>query len=94
MNKEELIKVSKQFRKDADDLLQRMKHHTRDLKVSGAALAAADGGEVIAQHILSQRDLESCIMRMGVKNIGVTNPYPESKNPDSPVVHPTSGVKL
>lgn len=96
MTKELLIQKSKQFRKDADDLLQRMKLHTRDLKVNGSTFAAEDGCEVVAQHILSQRDLESCIMRQGMvlKNIGVTNPYPESKNPDSPVVHPTSGVKL
>ena len=87
MTKETLIPALKKFRKDADELLQRIKEHARLLK---------ENPQAIAQHILSQRDLESCIMRQGMvlKNIGVTNPYPESKNPDSPVVHPTSGVKL
>lgn len=56
-----------------------------------------DRGETIAQHILSIRDLESCIMRQGMalKYIGNPNPYPESYNPASPVVEPTAdGLKL
>lgn len=54
-------------------------------------------GEVIAQHTLSIRDLESCIMRQGMalKYIGTPNPYPESKNPSSTVVEPTAdGLKM
>lgn len=96
MNKETLIRTAKHFRKDADDLLQRMKEHAQALKFNAKTLEAENVAEIIAQHILSQRDLEACIMRQGMvlKNIGVTNPYPESKNPESPVVHPTSGVKL
>jgi hypothetical protein len=31
---------------------------------------------------------------MVLKNIGTPNPYPESYNPESLVVHPTSDVKL
>lgn len=56
-----------------------------------------DGGEVIAQHILSTRDLESSIMRQGMalKYIGTPDPYPESRNPESPVVEPTAdGLKM
>lgn len=52
---------------------------------------------IVPQHILSTRDLESCIMRQGMalKYIGTPNPYPESKNPESSVVEPTAdGLKL
>jgi hypothetical protein len=51
-----------------------------------------DGGEAIAQHVLSTRDLESCIMRQGMalKYIGTPDPYPLSKDPSSPVVEPTA----
>ena len=95
MTKEEAIKTSKQFRKDADDLLQRMKEHKKAL-VEERTNSLVDDGEVIAQHIISMRALEDCIMRQGMvlKNIGNPTPYPESYNPESSTVHPTSGVKL
>lgn len=57
----------------------------------------ADASEAIAQHTLSIRDLESAIMRQGMalKYIGNPDPYPESRNPESPVVEPTAdGLKL
>lgn len=57
----------------------------------------ADAGEAIAQHTLSIRDLESAIMRQGMalKYIGNPDPYPESRNPESPVVEPTAdGLKM
>lgn len=101
MTKLTAIAASKQFRKDADELLQRMKEHGKQLKESSHGSLTRpeciDLGEVIAQHILSQRDLESCIMRQGMvlKYIGNPDPYPESKNPASPVVEPTAdGLKL
>lgn len=90
------IRQAKQFRKDADELLQRMKAHTKLLRVSAISMPerepADDMGEVIAQHILSTRDLESCIMRQGMtlKYIGTPDPYPESRNPESPRVEPTA----
>ncbi len=101
MTKLEAIAAAKQFRKDADELLQRMKDHAKQLKeyvrLSAEYDGLVDGGEVIAQHTLSIRDLESCIMRQGMalKYIGTPNPYPESKNPESPIVEPTAdGLKL
>ena len=100
MTKLNAIATAKQFRKDADELLQRMKEH-KALLISGPILPLDDGntdqGEVVAQHILSIRDLEACIMRQGMalKYIGNPNPYPESKNPESPVVEPTAdGLKM
>jgi hypothetical protein len=101
MTKEQAIVTSKQFRKDADDLLQRMKEHKRQLTdepyPSGPDGELADKSEVIAQHTLSIRDLESCIMRQGMalKYIGTPNPYPNSKDPSNTVVEPTAdGLKL
>ncbi len=104
MTKLEVIAAAKQFRVDADALLQRMKVHRRNLLASEGMDCATDhperfedGGEAVAQHTLSIRDLESAIMRQGMvlKNIGNPNPYPESYNPASPVVAPTAdGLKL
>ncbi len=110
MTKEQAIIAAKQFRKDADELLQRMKEHksallTRAHEGKGAADVTIqphgelfeDINECIAQHILSTRDLESCIMRQGMalKYIGNPNPYPNSKDPSNTIVEPTSdGLKM
>lgn len=108
MTKLEAIATAKQFRKDADELLQRMKTHRAELlKRAGEGKGTVtiqphgelfdDISEAIAQHTLSIRDLESTIMRQGMalKYIGAPNPYPESKNPESPVVEPTAdGLKM
>ena len=95
MNKELAIIAAKQFRKDADELLQRMKEHNKQLNAlmgAPAPIILEEGGEVIAQHTLSIRDLESCIMRQGMalKYIGTPNPYPNSKDPSNTIVEPTA----
>jgi hypothetical protein len=99
MNKEKAIIASKTFRKEADDLLQRMKDHTRSLRALGpeGKNGFEDCSEVIAQHILSTRDLESSIMRQGMalKYIGNPNPYPNSKDPTTTRIEPTAdGLKM
>ena len=100
MTKEHAITTAKQFRKDADELLQRMKDHNNQLKdLMGAPppVILEEGGEVIAQHTLSIRDLESCIMRQGMtlKYIGNPDPYPNSKDPGNTIVEPTAdGLKM
>jgi len=107
MNKEEAIIKAKEFRKEADDLLQRMKAHTKELTIHARSIVAgseevteeqlANSREVIAQHIISIRDLESCIMRQGMtlKYIGTPTPYPNSKDPTNTIVEPTAdGLKL
>lgn len=98
MNKETAIAIAKQFRKDADELLQRMKQHGKDLIGNTEDKNSFENhSEAIANNVLSFRDLESCIMRQGMvlKNIGNLNPYPESYNPASSVVEPTAdGLKL
>ena len=95
MTKEQAIVAAKTFRKDADELLQRMKTHKKCLVFEAGEVLEA--GEVIAQHTLSIRDLESAIMRQGMalKYIGAPNPYPNSKDPSNTVVEPTAdGLKL
>ena len=110
MTKEEAIIAAKTFRKDADELLQRMKEHKARMMsgtsgVGGQLMSAAqtaamppppekpnDFSEMVAQHMLSVRDLESCIMRQGMvlKAIGTPTPYPNSYNPGNTVVDPTA----
>lgn len=92
MNKDQAIIAAKTFRKDADELLQRMKEHKTRLREYLAVGACDDPSEVIAQHTLSIRDLESCIMRQGMalKYIGNPNPYPNSKDPSNTTVEPTA----
>lgn len=103
MTKDQAIIAAKTFRKEADNLLQRMKEHHKELvdqverfnDRSGKQFEEAR--EVVAQHTLSIRDLESCIMRQGMalKYIGTPNPYPNSKDPSNTVVEPTSdGLKM
>lgn len=99
MTKEQAITTAKQFRKELDDILQRMKEHTSNLKLENLVDhqrrlqdTYQDLGEATAQHIISTRDLESCIMRQGMalKYIGNPNPYPNSKDPSNTVVEPTA----
>lgn len=97
MTKEHAIITAKSFRQDADELLQRMKWHKIALtsRAHGDPNlndACDDSSEVIAQHTLSIRDLESCIMRQGMalKYIGNPNPYPNSKDPSNTIVDPTA----
>lgn len=95
MTKLEAIATAKQFRKDADELLQRMKGH--QLNVSLKVYEAENHVEVNRHIVLSIQGLEDCIMRQGMvlKYIGNPDPYPESRNPESPVVEPTAdGLKL
>ena len=100
MTKDQAIIAAKTFRKEADDLLQRMKEHTKEMRSqsqSGEAPIGDDFPEAIAQHTISTRDLESCIMRQGMalKYVGTPNPYPDSKDPTNTVVNPTAdGLKM
>jgi hypothetical protein len=97
MTKDQAIIAAKTFRKEADELLQRMKDHKEEMRENMDFGVCVDAGEVIAQHILSIRVLESCIMRQGMalKYIGNPNPYPDSKDPSNTVVNPTAdGLKL
>lgn len=99
--KEYLVTTAKSLRQRLDAVLQDMKAHRayltdptlREIHSSDCE----DHGEAIANLVLSIRDCESSIMRLGMvlKHTGNPNPYPESKNPESTRVEPTSdGLKL
>ena len=92
----EAIAAAKTFRKDADELLQRMKEHARFTEMH-QILDAEDDTSIARHHSLSIIAIEDCIMRQGMvlKSIGNPTPYPNSYNPDSPVVDATAdGLKL
>ena len=96
MIKTEAIIAAKQFRKDADELLQRMKEHYKKCITVGIE-DAEDDVEVDRHQTLSIEALENCIMRQGMalKYIGNPNPYPDSKDPSNTIVNPTAdGLKL
>lgn len=99
--KDFLITTAKSLRQRLDGVLQDMKAHKAyltdpTLRESHAA-DCEDHGEAIANLVISIRDCESSIMRLGMvlKNTGNPNPYPQSYNPASTVVEPTAdGIKL
>lgn len=94
MNTQEPTATSqtKQFRKDLDAILQNLK------------AASTNGvGFIIPPRASRERSLaitkiQEAIMWLGMdlKDIGETpNPYPQSYNPESPVIEPTAdGLKL
>lgn len=97
MTRDEAIIAAKTFRKEADELLQRMKEHKVFLALSPDFEVAEEKQEAITQHTISLWNLESCIMRLGMslKYIGNPNPYPNSKDPSNTVVEPTAdGLKM
>lgn len=98
MNKLDAIAISKQIRKDADELLQRMKAHRKVLvskpmpdglsaehtlgELEAGKHIANDLGEAIAQHTISIRDLESAIMRQGLSLKAIGAPDPYPASKD------------
>ena len=74
------IKFDKQLRKDLDALLQKLQEANKSRERS-----------------IAITKLQEAIMWLGMdlKRLGTPNPYPESKNPESPVVHPAAdGLKM
>jgi hypothetical protein len=75
------VAETKQFRKDLDAILQRIKESPR---TSG-------------ERSVSIERLQESIMWLGMdlKDQNTPDPYPESRNPESPVIEPTAdGLKL
>ncbi len=93
---ETVVSQTKQFRKDMDEVLQRIKRGSeRDytgLREPGALVRSSRHRSLAITHV------EDAIMRLGMdlkaineENPGAApNPYPESMNPGSPVVEPTA----
>jgi hypothetical protein len=86
---DQAVAETKQFRKDLDSVLQRLK------------LASIPGGphpcRASRERSLAVTKIQEAIMWLGMdlKDIGEANPYPHSYNPESPVIAPTAdGLKL
>jgi hypothetical protein len=86
---EAVIAETKQFRKDLDEVLQRLK------------LASIHGGphpcRASRERSIAVTKIQEAIMWLGMdlKDIGAPNPYPQSYNPSSPVIEPTAdGLKM
>ncbi len=86
---DQAVAETKQFRKDLDGVLQRLK------------LASIHGGphpcRASSERSLAVTKIQEAIMWLGMdlKDIGEPNPYPHSYNPESPVIEPTAdGLKL
>lgn len=74
------IKNTKQFRKDIDEVIQRVKGLDQSRETS---LTITKLQEAVMW------------LGMNLKRLGAENPYPESKNPDSTKVEPTAdGLKF
>lgn len=74
------VKNTKQLRKDIDEIIQRVKTLNSCKEVN-----------------ITITKLQEATMWLGMnlKRLGEANPYPESKNPDSQRIEPTTdGLKL
>lgn len=74
------VKLDKQLRKDFDALLQKLQEADKSRERS-----------------LAITKIQEAIMWLGMdlKRLGTANPYPESKNPGDPTIHPTAdGLKM
>ena len=96
------VAASKQLRKDLDEVLQRLKQ-TAGIGPGGAIQSQTDTVRWSPERSLAAQRITEGIMWLGMDlkaineaNPGAcANPYPESKNPASPVVEPTAdGLKL
>lgn len=93
----DIIGETKQFRKDLDAVLQRM-------KISSHPRSALQCARSSRERLLAITKLQEAIMWLGMDlkaiseespDIGIPNPYPESYNPESPIIEPTAdGLKL
>lgn len=90
------VRDTKQFRKDLDEVLQKLKTASDPTRV-------LVGARVSRERSLSITKLQEAIMWLGMdlKSINEAepgacpSPYRESYNPESPVIEPTSeGLKL
>jgi len=88
------IAQTKQFRKDLDAVLSNIKRATGEYPCNvGEEVHVRKSHE----RSLATTKLQEAIMWLGMdlKDIGAPNPYPNSYNPESPVIDPTAdGLKL
>lgn len=89
------VAQTKQHRKDLDEVLQRLKRDS-DPEYTGPR-SPVHFVRRSRERSLAVTKIEEAIMWLGMdlKAQGTQNPYPNSYNPQSPVIEPTSdGLKL
>jgi hypothetical protein len=88
------VRKTKQWRKDLDSILQSIKDNSdrnRGMSPDGDTIRSSK------ERSLAITKLQEAIMWLGMdlKDMHEPNPYPESLNPDSPIIEPTAdGLKL
>lgn len=102
MNKtEHSIADTKQFRKDLDDVLQKLKK-AQDATCT-ADVNPVPGVRLSRERSLAVTKIQEAIMWLGMDLKAINDespgaspsPYPQSYNPDSPAIEPTAdGLKL
>jgi hypothetical protein len=91
------VSQTKQFRKDLDGILQ-------ELKFDSAPQAPHDFARASRERSIAITKIQEAIMWLGMDLKAINeespsdetaNPYPQSYNPESPVIEPTAdGLKL
>jgi hypothetical protein len=98
LNVNPAIAQTKQFRKDLDDVLQRLKKACDHTDMPSKGIVPLPGARNSSERSLAITKIQEAIMWLGMdlKDIGESpNPYPQSYNPESPVIEPTAdGLKL
>ena len=85
---------TKQLRKDLDEVLQRLKEFTGELN---SPPIPTESQRKSRERSLAITKIQEAIMWLGMdlKAQNTPNPYPQSYNPESPVIEPTAdGLKL
>jgi hypothetical protein len=89
---------TKQFRKELDDVLQRLKKACDHTDMPSQGITPVQGARSNRERSIAITKLQEAIMWLGMdlKDIGETpNPYPQSYNPESPAIEPTAdGLKM
>jgi hypothetical protein len=97
------IADTKSFRQDLDRVLQEIKRHSDYTDMPSKGIAPVHGARRSPQRDIAIIKIQEAIMWLGMdlkaineENPGAApNPYPESYNPQSPVIEPTAdGLKL
>ena len=85
---------TKQWRKDLDEVLQRIKRQSGlGLNSDGSSVYGSSTAYISFERSLAVTKLQEAIMWLGMdlNEIGETpNPYPQSYDPTSPVIEPTA----
>lgn len=89
------IAQTKQLRKELDEVLQNLRRDS-DREFTGIR-SPLHPVRSSAERTIAMRKIQEAIMWLGMdlKALGTPSPYPDSYNPESPVIEPTAdGLKL